>query len=138
MTAPVPVAGEWAVAGAGIAAERAPAAHDAGAFGAVMAAVGRERSAFSAVDPGGTAPVRASAMQVLARQLDEIGRRRLESQQSSAELARAWSTGMDAGTLAVTMHRQVRALANYNLGVMWCAKLVGVTAGALRQLATSS
>ncbi|HEX7682917.1 MAG TPA: hypothetical protein VF446_05170 [Trinickia sp.] len=138
MTAPVEGAGERAVADFGIAAVRTEAAHDVGGFRAAMAAVDRGRALSAAVDPGVTAPARTSAMQVLARQLDEIGRRRLESEQSSADLAQAWSTGMDAGTLALTMHRQVRAMANYNLGVMWSAKLVGVTAGALRQLATST
>jgi hypothetical protein len=32
------------------------------------------------------------------------------------------------------MHRHARAMASHNLGIMWGAKLVGVTAGALRQL----
>lgn len=79
-----------------------------------------------------------SALGMLARQLDEVGRRRVEAQTLSDELAGAWATGLDAPTLAVSMHRQAHAMASYNLSVMWGAKLVGVTAGALRQLVAAA
>lgn len=75
-----------------------------------------------------------SALGMLARQLDEIGRHRVEARALSEQLAGAWASGVDAPTLAVSMHRHARAMASHNLGIMWGAKLVGVTAGALRQL----
>ncbi|RDU96942.1 hypothetical protein [Trinickia dinghuensis] len=79
-----------------------------------------------------------SALAALARQLDEVGRHRMEARTLSAGLAGAWATGVDAPTLAVSMHRQAHAMASYNLNVMWGAKLVGVTAGALRQLVSAT
>jgi hypothetical protein len=79
-----------------------------------------------------------SALGALARQLDEVGRHRVEAQRLSAELAGAWATGADAPALAISMHRQARAMASYNLSIMWGAKVVGVTTGALRQLVAAT
>jgi hypothetical protein len=79
-----------------------------------------------------------SALGALARQLDAVGRSRVEAQMLSAELAGAWATGMDAPAMAASMHRQARAMASYNVSVMWGAKLVGVTTGALRQLVAAT
>ena len=108
-----------------------------GSFGAAMANVDGGRT-LSAVNDLAAAPTGASAFGALARQLDEIGRQRIEARALSAALAEGGAAGMNTETLAVTMHRQVRAMANYNMSVMWAAKLVGVTAGALRQLTASS
>ena len=83
---------------------------------------------------GEPAPVLAS----LARQLDEIARHRVEARARSEELAGAWASGVDTPALAVSMHRQARAMASYNLGVMWGAKLIGATTAALRQLVTAT
>lgn len=79
-----------------------------------------------------------SALGALARQLDAVGRSRVEAQILSAELADAWATGMDAPAMAASMHRQARAMASYNLSVMLGAKLVGVTTGAVRQLVAAT
>ncbi|MGN6652667.1 hypothetical protein [Trinickia sp.] len=119
--------------------------------GAGAAEVGSFAQAMAAVDIGHAWPNASlsrgvlapsvepeSALGALARQLDEAGRRKVEAQRLSAELAGAWATGVDAPTLAVSMHRQARAMASYNLSVMWGAKVVGVTAGALRQLVAST
>jgi hypothetical protein len=78
------------------------------------------------------------ALGALARQLDALGRHRVEAQTLSAQVAGAWASGIDTPELAISMHRQARATASYNLGVMWGAKLVGLTAGALRQLVTAT
>ncbi|WP_206952679.1 hypothetical protein [Trinickia acidisoli] len=56
----------------------------------------------------------------------------------SDDLAGAWASRMDVRTLAMTMHRQARAMASYNMSVMWGAKLVGMTAGALKQLTAAT
>lgn len=79
-----------------------------------------------------------SALGRLAQHLDAVGRSGVEAQMLSAELAGAWATGMDAPAMAASMHRQARAMASYNLSVMWGAKLVGVTTGALRQLVAAT
>jgi hypothetical protein len=81
---------------------------------------------------------RDATLGALARQLDEIARQRIEAQTLASDLAGAWATGIDPATLAIKMHRQARAMASYNMSVMWGAKLVGVTAGALRQLTAAT
>ena len=119
----------------------AQAQSERGSFAAVMAATGIEQALSAASMPrAGASPSLAhdSALGALALQLDELGRQRVEAQSLSAELAGAWASGIDAPTLAVSMHRQARAMASYNLSVMWGAKLVGVTAGALRQLVAAT
>lgn len=86
----------------------------------------------------GVVPPHESVRDALARRLDEIGRQRVEAQTLSAGLAGAWASGADISTLALAMHHQARATAGYNLSVMWAAKMVGVTTGALRQLVTAT
>jgi hypothetical protein len=81
---------------------------------------------------------RDATLGALARRLDDIARHRIEAQALSSDLAGAWATGMDTATLAIKMHRQARAMASYNMSVMWGAKLVGVTASALRQLTAAT
>lgn len=81
---------------------------------------------------------RGSTPSALARQLDAVARHRVEAQARSEDLGGAWATRPDLPTLAANMHRQARAMASYNMSVMWSAKLVGVTAGALRQLTTAA
>lgn len=114
---------------------------DPWSFAAAMADLdfGRARpvalGVHAPVPPAGE-PV--SALASLARQLDEIGRHRVEARARTEELAGAWASGVDTPALAVSMHRQARAMASYNLGVMWGAKLIGVTTAALRQLVTAA
>lgn len=131
---------EWAQSGAtraGVSPAHAIAPGDGGAFGAVMTRIdGRQALAAAAAQVVTPSP-RGPALDALARQLDDIGRQRLEAQRSSDRLAEAWASGADAETLAVTMHRQARAMAAYNIGVMMASKLVGVTTGALKQLTAS-
>ncbi|CAB3649749.1 hypothetical protein [Trinickia soli] len=79
-----------------------------------------------------------STLSALARQLDAVARHRVEAQARSEDIGAAWAARPDLPTLAANMHRQARAMASYNMSVMWSAKLVGVTAGALRQLATAA
>ena len=79
-----------------------------------------------------------SVLGALARQLDEVGRHRLQAQTLAEQLAGEWASGVDSPTLALLMHRQARAMASYNASIMWSAKLFGVTAGALRQLLTAT
>lgn len=115
--------------------------NDDGTFAAAMAAVDRGRAlpnspVASTVASPSVEPT--SAFKALARQLDEVGRHRVEAQALSDDLAGAWASGVDAPALGVSMHRQARAMASYNLSVMWGAKLVGVTAGALRQLVAAA
>ena len=107
-------------------------------------------AALAAVDTGHALPFASlprteaawgepgEALGALARHLDAVGRHRVQAQTLSAELAGAWAAGVDAPTLAVSMHRQARAMASYNLSIMWGAKLVGTTAGALRQLVAAA
>ncbi|PMS20414.1 hypothetical protein C0Z18_10775 [Trinickia dabaoshanensis] len=118
-----------------------PYAPGPGSFAEAMAAVpftNRLAPGFAAApvrqpsDPGG------SAIGALARHLDGVGRQRMEAGMLSERLAGAWASDIDAPTLAVSMHRQARAMASYNMNVMWGAKLVGVTAGALRQLVSAT
>lgn len=119
---------------------QAGAAIEADSFAAALVAVDARQALPFASLPRTEAPWGGPepALGALARQLDELGRHRAQAQTLSAELAGAWAAGVDAPTLAVSMHRQARAMASYNLGVMWGAKLVGVTAGALRQLVAAT
>ncbi|MBU6487153.1 MAG: hypothetical protein KGQ57_04935 [Burkholderiales bacterium] len=70
----------------------------------------------------------------LARHLDRLARDRVKAQALSDDLAGAWAHGTDLPALAVKMHRHARAMASYNMSVMWSAKLVGLTTSALKQL----
>lgn len=120
---------------------RPPIGH--GTFAEAMAAVDVRRdspNASQAVTAPSPAPSidSRSALGALARRLDEVGRHRVEAQALSDALAGAWASGVDVSALAVSMHRQARAMASYNLSVMWGAKLIGVTAGALRQLVSAT
>ena len=119
---------------------QAGAASEGDSFAAALAAVDAGQALPFASLPRTEAPSSGpgSALAALARHLDEVGRHRLQAQTLSAELAGAWAAGVDAPTLAVSMHRQARAMASYNLSIMWGAKLVGVTAGALRQLVAAA
>lgn len=116
------------------------AASKGDSFAAALAAVDAGQALPFASLPRPEAPSSGpgSALAALARHLDEVGRHRLQAQTLSAELAGAWAAGVDAPALAVSMHRQARAMASYNLSIMWGAKLVGVTAGALRQLVAAA
>ncbi len=130
-----PITSLWPTARAGA------AEIDGDSFARAVAGVDVRQALSRASLPGAIAPQPVppeSALGVLARQLDAVGRSRVEAQMLSAELAGAWATGMDAPTLAVSMHRHARAMASYNMSVMWGAKLVGVTAGALRQLVAAT
>lgn len=108
-------------------------------FAAAMAgARGAQRMLHAAARAPSSLGSRDATLGALARQLDDIARHRIEAQALSSDLAGAWATGMDTSTLAVTMHRQARAMASYNMSVMWAAKVVGVTASALRQLTAAT
>lgn len=122
------------------AARQAGAASVGDSFAAALAAVDAGRALSFASLPRTEAPGSGpgSALGALASHLDEVGRYRVQAQTLSAELAGAWAAGVDAPTLAVSMHRQARAMASYNLSIMWGAKFVGVTAGALRQLVAAA
>lgn len=116
------------------------AVHD-GTFAAAMAAVDARRALPipPVIEPAASSTIEpASALGALARQLDALGRHRVEAQALADDLAGAWASGVDGPALAVSMHRQARAMASYNLSVMWGAKLVAVTAGALRQLVSAA
>jgi hypothetical protein len=122
-------------------APASPPVLDRGSFGAAMAAVDLTKlipAASSAVSAGRPLDAAGAGLGGLARHLDQVGRHRLEAQTLSEQLARGWGSDVDPSVLAVSMHRQARALASYNISVMWGAKLVGVTAGALRQLVSAS
>ncbi len=127
-----------AAAQAGTPAYLAVSSSESGSFAAALADVDLTHLRPMSTERASISSPNGSGLAALARQLDEIGRRRLEVQSLSAELAGAWASSMDVQKLAVTMHRQARALASYNISVMWSAKLVGVTAGALRQLVTAT
>lgn len=137
MMGPAVDGGQRRISGVGIAPAYATAQPDDSTFGAVMAQVDGQQALAAVAASVPTQRLRGAALDALARQLDHIGRQRLEAQRSSGELAGAWASGMDAETLAVTMHRQAGALAEYNIGVMMASKLVGVTTGALKQLTAS-
>jgi hypothetical protein len=108
-------------------------------FAAAMAGARQApRLVHAAARAPATLGSRDATLGALARQLDEIARHRIEAQALSSDLAGAWATGMDTSTLAVKMHRQARAVASYNMSIMWGAKLVGVTASALRQLTAAT
>lgn len=131
---------EWAQSGASrvdFPSAHAMAPDDGGAFRAVMTQIDGRQALAAAAAPVFMPSPPGAALDALARQLDRIGRQRLAAQRSSDELAGAWASGTDAETLAVTMHRQARAMAAYNISVMAASKLVGVTTGALKQLTAS-
>ncbi len=109
-----------------------------GSFAAAMADVDVKRALPAVAVRDVAASSRSSALGALARHLDDIGRHRVEAQMLSDDLAGAWASRMDVRTLAMTMHRQARAMASYNMSVMWGAKLVGMTAGALKQLTAAT
>jgi hypothetical protein len=112
-----------------------------GTFAAAMAAadVGRVLPLLPAADTAASRSIEpGSALGALTRQLDELGRHRVQAQTLSDGVAGAWASGIDAPELAVSMHRQARAMASYTVSVMWGAKLIGVTAGALRQLVSAA
>lgn len=129
-----------AIAQTGAPSYRAVSSTEQGSFAAALADVDLTHFYLPpmAADRANILSRNSSGAAALARHLDEIGRRRVEVQSLSDELAGAWGSGMDVQKLAVTMHRQARALASYNINVMWSAKLVGVTAGALRQLVSAT
>jgi hypothetical protein len=120
-----------------------PAGPSVETFAAAMAGARQApRLVHAAARAPATAPAtlgsRDATLGALARQLDEIARHRVEAQALSSDVAGAWATGMDTSTLAVKMHRQARAMASYNMSIMWGAKLVGVTASSLRQLTAAT
>jgi hypothetical protein len=129
-----------ALAEAGAPSYRAVSSTEPGSFAAALAEVDPTHFYLPpiAADRASILSRNGPGVAALARHLDEIGRRRVEVQSLSDELSGAWGSGMDVQKLAVTMHRQARALASYNIDVMWSAKLVGVTAGALRQLVSAT
>lgn len=129
---------------AGLIAASADVAHSAhspiesGSFADAMASRVPHRLPPLSSMASGTPVSFGQQWRALAQRLDEIGRQRLQAQSLSGELAGAWASGMDLPTLAMTMHRHARARASYNMSVMLSAKLVGVTAGALRQLTSAT
>ena len=117
------------------------AGFDRGSFAAAMASVDLTNIfpvPTAAETPRSRSNLGGPAFGPLARQLDALGRHRVEAQTLSAQLAGAWASGIDTPELAISLHRQARATASYNMGVMWGAPLVGLTAGALRQLVTAT
>jgi hypothetical protein len=76
----------------------------------------------------------APALRNLARRLDEIERRRIEAAALPERIARSYAGGASGPEVALAMHRQARLMAAYNLDVMWAARIVGASAGGLRQL----
>lgn len=105
---------------------------------AMASAVAPHRSVRSAAHANSPLGSRDATLGALARQLDDLARHRIEARALSSDLAGALVSGMDSPTLAIKMHRHARAMASYNMSVMLGAKLVGVTAGALRQLTAAT
>jgi hypothetical protein len=80
----------------------------------------------------------SSTANTLARHLDDIERHRVEASLLPGHIARSHESGLHGNDVALAMHRQARLMAAYNLNVMWSAKVVGVTAAAIKQLITAT
>ena len=93
-------------------------------------ATGASRAAADAAD--------APALRTLARRLDEFERTRVEAAQLPERIATSHANGASGPEVALAMHRQARLMAAYNIDVMWAARIVGATAGGLRQLITAA
>ncbi|MEA3121117.1 MAG: hypothetical protein QOH33_658 [Paraburkholderia sp.] len=87
---------------------------------------------------GASGIVDSPALRTLARRLDEIERTRIEAAALPGRIARSHADGASGPEVALAMHRQARLLAAYNIDVMWAARVIGSTAGGLRQLITAA
>lgn len=96
-------------------------------------ATGASRAAADAADAAD-----APALRTLARRLDEFERTRVEAAQLPERIATSHANGASGPEVALAMHRQARLMAAYNIDVMWAARIVGATAGGLRQLITAA
>lgn len=118
--------------------ENAGVSHGA-AFANALASVSGQGVTSRMLSTGDSAAQENSpTLNPLARHLDEVERHRAEANSLPGRIARSHDSGMHGGDVAVAMHRQARLMAAYNLDVMWSAKLLGVTAGAIKQLITAT
>jgi hypothetical protein len=95
-------------------------------------------AALRAPASGVTSVADSPALRSLARRLDEIERKRVEAAALPERIARSYVDGTSGPEVALAMHRQARLMAAYNIDVMWAARVIGATAGGLRQLITAA
>jgi hypothetical protein len=112
------------------------------AFADVLASVAappvKPGAALRAPVSGASGVADSSALRTLARRLDEIERKRVEAAALPERIARSYADGASGPEVALAMHRQARLTAAYNIDVMWAARVIGSTAGGLRQLITAA
>ncbi|PMS14106.1 hypothetical protein C0Z17_00770 [Trinickia caryophylli] len=84
--------------------------------------------------PVHTGTSRSPTLRALAQHLDDIERRRVEADTLRSRAVGAQAAGEGGHVVAALMYRQARALAAHNLDIMWSARVVGASAGALKQL----
>jgi hypothetical protein len=95
-------------------------------------------AALGAPVSGITGVADSPALRTLARRLDEIERTRVEAAALPERIAQSYADGVSGPEVALAMHRQARLMAAYNIDVMWAARVIGSTAGGLRQLITAA
>lgn len=95
-------------------------------------------AALRAPVSGASGVADSPALRTLARRLDEIERKRVEAAALPERIARSYADGASGPEVALAMHRQARLMAAYNIDVMWAARVIGSTAGGLRQLITAA
>ncbi|HTI19183.1 MAG TPA: hypothetical protein VL598_16150 [Trinickia sp.] len=133
------------------ATDASASATGAAAFAHVLASVETPSAPLNAVRVAAAnasaASVRAGAQQAradvpvmawLARGLDELEGKRVEAAGLPASIVQSHARGASGSAVVLAMHRQARIMAAYHMDVMWAAKVVGATAGGLKQLIAST
>jgi hypothetical protein len=110
----------------------------ADALASVSAPPVKPGAALRAPVSGASRVADSPALRTLARRLDEIERKRVEAAALPERIARSYADGASGPEVALAMHRQARLMAAYNIDVMWAARVIGSTAGGLRQLITAA
>lgn len=107
------------------------------AFAQVLAATTAPAAAMAPrrVASAGIAANEPAGLRGLAHALDEMERSRVEANALAADVVGNSAVGTGSGApVPVAMHRHARLMAAYTLDVMWSARLIGVAAGAIKQL----
>ena len=74
----------------------------------------------------------------LAGHLEHIEHTRIEAGRLPGHVVEAHANGAGPSGIAISMHRQARLMAAYQLDVLWTAKIVGTTTTSLKQLIAAS
>ena len=112
------------------------AVSDGGAFARALAHAPLLSQSLRALEPRTAGET--STLDRLAGHLERIERARAEARRLPERVAAAYANGAGPSTIAISMHRQARLMAAYQLDVLWTAKIVGTTTASLKQLIAAS